>query len=74
MNEQEIRKEALAMAIKTIRDEKEISSLLERARIFSQYIETGEIGGIYLTFRHGYLSLMNPLKYCPFDEALIKDE
>ena len=45
MNEQEIRKEALAMAIKTIRDEKEISSLLERARIFSQYIETGEIGG-----------------------------
>lgn len=44
MSEQEIRKEALAMAIKTIRDEKEISSLLERARIFSQYIETGEIG------------------------------
>lgn len=44
MNEQEIRKEALAMAIKTMRDEKEISSLMERARIFSQYIETGEIG------------------------------
>lgn len=43
MNEQEIRKEALAMAIKTMRDEKEISSLMERARIFSQYIETGEI-------------------------------
>lgn len=44
MDRQEIRKEALAMAIKTIRDEKEISSLLERARIFSEYIETGEIG------------------------------
>lgn len=44
MNNQEIRKEALAMAIKTIRDEKEISSLLERARIFSEYIETGKIG------------------------------
>lgn len=43
MNEQEIRKEALVMAIKTMRDEKEISSLLERARIFSHYIETGEI-------------------------------
>lgn len=44
MNNQEVRKEALAMAIKTIRDEKEISSLLERARIFSEYIETGKIG------------------------------
>ena len=30
MNKQEIRKEALAMAIKTMRDEKKISSLLER--------------------------------------------
>ena len=44
MNKQEIRKEALAMAIKTMREEKKISSLLERARIFSQFIETGEIG------------------------------
>ena len=36
MNKQEIRKEALAMAIKTMRDEKKISSLLESGEIGEQ--------------------------------------